>query len=178
MKGRSTEGNRRSSPSSSFLSSFLPSSLSVRYLQEHQVPRPSSRQGPRTEIQASDCASFDPPNLYQQRGESRPSVTLLSRARKLTSFLPPLFPFHLAQKTASGIFLPTSATSNPLPEATVIAVGPGAPNDVSSALSSSFLSPSSTSSRLLRLPRLIFLPFLSTLSCIGWCSSSRFRQGW
>ena len=29
---------------------------------------------------------------------------------------------------ASGIFLPTSATSNPLPEATVIAVGPGAPD--------------------------------------------------
>jgi chaperonin GroES len=32
------------------------------------------------------------------------------------------------QKTATGIFLPTSATSNPLPEATVIAVGPGAPD--------------------------------------------------
>lgn len=32
------------------------------------------------------------------------------------------------QKTAAGIFLPQSATSNPLPEATVIAVGPGAPN--------------------------------------------------
>jgi len=31
-------------------------------------------------------------------------------------------------KTATGIFLPSSATSNPLPEATVIAVGPGAPN--------------------------------------------------
>ncbi|KAI9513278.1 chaperonin 10-like protein [Russula earlei] len=31
-------------------------------------------------------------------------------------------------KTATGIFLPTSATSNPLPEATVIAVGPGAPD--------------------------------------------------
>ncbi|KAH7103414.1 chaperonin Cpn10 [Auriculariales sp. MPI-PUGE-AT-0066] len=31
-------------------------------------------------------------------------------------------------KTATGIFLPTSATSSPLPEATVIAVGPGAPN--------------------------------------------------
>jgi chaperonin GroES len=30
------------------------------------------------------------------------------------------------QKTASGVLLPTSATSNPLPEATVIAVGPGA----------------------------------------------------
>ena len=35
---------------------------------------------------------------------------------------------NLIQKTASGIFLPTSATSSPLPEATVIAVGPGAPN--------------------------------------------------
>ena len=31
------------------------------------------------------------------------------------------------QKTASGIFLPSSAASTPLPEATVIAVGPGAP---------------------------------------------------
>ncbi|KAJ7198859.1 hsp10-like protein [Mycena pura] len=30
-------------------------------------------------------------------------------------------------KTASGIFIPASATSSPLPEATVIAVGPGAP---------------------------------------------------
>ena len=33
-----------------------------------------------------------------------------------------------SQKTATGIFLPTSATSSPLPEATVIAVGPGAPD--------------------------------------------------
>lgn len=32
------------------------------------------------------------------------------------------------QKTASGLFLPTSATSGTLPEATVIAVGPGAAN--------------------------------------------------
>ena len=32
------------------------------------------------------------------------------------------------QKTAAGILLPSSATKNPLPEATVIAVGPGAPN--------------------------------------------------
>ncbi|KAH9955955.1 hypothetical protein BGW80DRAFT_1391089, partial [Lactifluus volemus] len=30
-------------------------------------------------------------------------------------------------KTATGIVLPTSATLSPLPEATVIAVGPGAP---------------------------------------------------
>lgn len=30
------------------------------------------------------------------------------------------------QKTATGIFLPQSATKDPLPEATVIAVGPGA----------------------------------------------------
>ncbi|KAI0311115.1 hsp10-like protein [Amylostereum chailletii] len=48
--------------------------------------------------------------------------------------LVPLFDRVLVQrfkadtKTASGIFLPTSATNNPLPEATVIAVGPGAPN--------------------------------------------------
>lgn len=32
------------------------------------------------------------------------------------------------QKTASGIILPQTATSTPLPEAKVIAVGPGAPN--------------------------------------------------
>ncbi|KAF8887853.1 hsp10-like protein [Gymnopilus junonius] len=36
--------------------------------------------------------------------------------------------FKPETKTAAGIFLPQSATSNPLPEATVIAVGPGAPN--------------------------------------------------
>ncbi|KAH8987451.1 hsp10-like protein [Lactarius akahatsu] len=36
--------------------------------------------------------------------------------------------FKAETKTATGIFLPSSATSNPLPEATVIAVGPGAPN--------------------------------------------------
>ncbi|KJA16452.1 hypothetical protein HYPSUDRAFT_47367 [Hypholoma sublateritium FD-334 SS-4] len=36
--------------------------------------------------------------------------------------------FKPETKTATGIFLPASATSNPLPEATVIAVGPGAPN--------------------------------------------------
>ncbi|KAF5390420.1 hypothetical protein D9757_005176 [Collybiopsis confluens] len=36
--------------------------------------------------------------------------------------------FKPETKTASGIFLPTSATSNPLPEATVISVGPGAPD--------------------------------------------------
>jgi chaperonin GroES len=35
---------------------------------------------------------------------------------------------NLIEKTATGIFLPTSATSTPLPEATVIAVGPGAPD--------------------------------------------------
>ena len=40
-----------------------------------------------------------------------------SEAKVLTPYL---------QKTASGIFLPTSATEQPLPEATVIAVGPGA----------------------------------------------------
>ncbi|KAF8494764.1 hsp10-like protein [Gautieria morchelliformis] len=36
--------------------------------------------------------------------------------------------FKPETKTATGIFLPTSATSSPLPEATVIATGPGAPN--------------------------------------------------
>ncbi|PSS05484.1 hypothetical protein EW026_g2386 [Hermanssonia centrifuga] len=36
--------------------------------------------------------------------------------------------FKPETKTASGIFLPTSATNSPLPEGTVIAVGPGAPN--------------------------------------------------
>ncbi|KAG9041807.1 10 kDa heat shock protein [Tulasnella sp. UAMH 9824] len=34
--------------------------------------------------------------------------------------------FKAETKTATGIFLPQSATSQPLPEATVIAVGPGA----------------------------------------------------
>jgi hypothetical protein len=37
-----------------------------------------------------------------------------------------------SQKTASGIFLPSTATANPLPEATVIAVGPGAADAVRS----------------------------------------------
>ncbi|KAK0470438.1 hsp10-like protein [Desarmillaria tabescens] len=36
--------------------------------------------------------------------------------------------FKPETKTASGIFLPTSSMTAPLPEATVIAVGPGAPN--------------------------------------------------
>ncbi|KAF9526398.1 hsp10-like protein [Crepidotus variabilis] len=36
--------------------------------------------------------------------------------------------FKPETKTAAGIFLPQSATTNPLPEATVIAVGPGTPN--------------------------------------------------
>ncbi|ODN83250.1 hypothetical protein L202_01425 [Cryptococcus amylolentus CBS 6039] len=36
--------------------------------------------------------------------------------------------FKADTKTASGIFLPSAATQNPLPEATVIAVGPGAVN--------------------------------------------------
>ncbi|XP_006461997.1 hypothetical protein AGABI2DRAFT_223122, partial [Agaricus bisporus var. bisporus H97] len=46
----------------------------------------------------------------------------------------PLFDRVLVQrfkpdtKTASGILLPSSVTNNPLPEATVIAVGPGAPD--------------------------------------------------
>ncbi|WOO84358.1 heat shock protein, mitochondrial [Vanrija pseudolonga] len=36
--------------------------------------------------------------------------------------------FKAETKTASGLFIPSSATQSPLPEATVIAVGPGAPN--------------------------------------------------
>ena len=32
------------------------------------------------------------------------------------------------QKTASGLYLPSAATSAPPPEAIIIAVGPGAPN--------------------------------------------------
>ncbi|WWC69369.1 uncharacterized protein I206_103308 [Kwoniella pini CBS 10737] len=36
--------------------------------------------------------------------------------------------FKAETKTATGLFLPSSSTSSPLPEATVIAVGPGAPN--------------------------------------------------
>ncbi|KAI5116735.1 hypothetical protein M0805_001377 [Coniferiporia weirii] len=48
--------------------------------------------------------------------------------------LVPLFDRVLVQrfkpetKTATGIFLPSSSTTNPLPEATVISVGPGAPD--------------------------------------------------
>lgn len=34
--------------------------------------------------------------------------------------------FKPEQKTTSGLFLPSSSTSSPLPEATVIAAGPGA----------------------------------------------------
>ncbi|KZT06100.1 chaperonin Cpn10 [Laetiporus sulphureus 93-53] len=36
--------------------------------------------------------------------------------------------FKPETRTATGVLLPTSATNSPLPEATVIAVGPGAPN--------------------------------------------------
>ncbi len=36
--------------------------------------------------------------------------------------------FKPEAKTASGLFLPSSSTSSPLPEAHVIAAGPGAPN--------------------------------------------------
>ncbi|KAI0833895.1 hsp10-like protein [Trametes gibbosa] len=36
--------------------------------------------------------------------------------------------FKPETKTSSGIYLPSSATSTPLPEATVIATGPGAPD--------------------------------------------------
>ncbi|KAE8214141.1 hypothetical protein CF319_g3701 [Tilletia indica] len=36
--------------------------------------------------------------------------------------------FKPEAKTASGLFLPSSATSSPLPEATVLAAGPGAPD--------------------------------------------------
>jgi chaperonin GroES len=65
------------------------------------------------------------------------SIVSLSNASNLkpyVHFFPPCsderrtMAFLFIQKTASGIFLPTSATSSPLPEATVIAVGPGAPN--------------------------------------------------
>ncbi|KAH9964679.1 chaperonin 10-like protein, partial [Lactifluus volemus] len=51
----------------------------------------------------------------------------------IRSFVPPLDralvqPFKPETKTATGIFLPTSAPSSLLPGATVIAVGPGAPD--------------------------------------------------
>ncbi|EIW58080.1 hsp10-like protein [Trametes versicolor FP-101664 SS1] len=36
--------------------------------------------------------------------------------------------FKPETKTASGVYLPSSATNSPLPEATVIATGPGAPD--------------------------------------------------
>jgi chaperonin GroES len=37
--------------------------------------------------------------------------------------------FKPQEKTVSGIFLPSSSTSSPLPEASVIAAGPGARGD-------------------------------------------------
>ncbi|KAG8919475.1 10 kDa heat shock protein [Tulasnella sp. 418] len=58
----------------------------------------------------------------------------MSATFKSIKSLVPLFDRVLVQrfkaesKTATGIFLPTSATNTPLPEATVIAVGPGARN--------------------------------------------------
>ncbi|KAK7691173.1 hypothetical protein QCA50_006276 [Cerrena zonata] len=45
--------------------------------------------------------------------------------------------FKPETKTASGIFLPSSAVKDPLPEATVIAVGPGAPNKQGSVVPTS-----------------------------------------
>lgn len=36
--------------------------------------------------------------------------------------------FKPESKTASGLFLPSSSSSTPMPEASVIAAGPGAPN--------------------------------------------------
>ncbi|KAH9964672.1 hsp10-like protein, partial [Lactifluus volemus] len=50
--------------------------------------------------------------------------------RSLVPLLDPVLVqrFKPETKTATGILLPTSATSSPLPEATVIAVGPGAPD--------------------------------------------------
>ena len=36
--------------------------------------------------------------------------------------------FKPETKTATGIFLPSSSSSTPMPEASVIAAGPGAPN--------------------------------------------------
>lgn len=36
--------------------------------------------------------------------------------------------FKPETKTASGLFLPSSATSSPLPEASVVSTGPGAPD--------------------------------------------------
>ena len=53
---------------------------------------------------------------------------LLDHRGSTSSPKPSEEPFVDAQKTSSGIFLPSSATQSPLPEATVIAVGPGAPN--------------------------------------------------
>ncbi|WWD16034.1 hypothetical protein CI109_100459 [Kwoniella shandongensis] len=58
----------------------------------------------------------------------------MSATFKSIKSLQPLFDRVLVQrfkaetKTATGLFLPSTATSSPLPEATVIAVGPGAPN--------------------------------------------------
>lgn len=58
-------------------------------------------------------------------------VPLQSTIRSVKSIVPLLDRilvqrFKPTEKTASGIFLPSSATSSPLPEAHVVAVGPGA----------------------------------------------------
>ena len=61
---------------------------------------------------------FDRVLVQRFKPDTVSSAFLLFRRVLLTS--------NRVQKTASGLFLPTSSTSGTLPEATVIAVGPGA----------------------------------------------------
>lgn len=93
---------------------------------------------PLVELAVSDSL---PRLLKRLSNPSRPSCLYwteswfnVSNPRRYVSCTYPPFNAYILtlpcrpQKTAAGIFLPQSATSNPLPEATVIAVGPGAPN--------------------------------------------------
>ncbi|KAJ3899833.1 chaperonin 10-like protein [Lentinula edodes] len=93
-----------------------------------------------TPLPSSYCLSSFSPEIPthsccdQKLNTTRPTKQSAQATFKSIKSLVPLLDRVLVQrfkpetKTASGIFLPTSATSTPLPEATVIAVGPGAPN--------------------------------------------------
>ncbi|PPQ78956.1 hypothetical protein CVT25_002285 [Psilocybe cyanescens] len=85
-------------------------------------------------MQTGKIANIPRPKLPPRRFLPQPLPMAAQATFKSIKSLVPLLDRVLVQrfkpetKTATGIFLPTSATSNPLPEATVIAVGPGAPN--------------------------------------------------
>lgn len=67
------------------------------------------------------------PKLRRSQPQSRSTIRSITSVKPLLDRVL-LQRFKPEQKTATGIFLPSSATSSPLPEASVIATGPGAPN--------------------------------------------------